>query len=650
MGRSFAWRGSTNVERAAETFRATFLTLLEKVVTEGDALIGDLGPGVFALVLPPPDGPASSALDNHQDAVDDALARIAQRRGNVASVTWAVLRDAAPAYEPDFRSWAGPHTRLLEGDIGIVFFVEPTAVARAVERAAGRHRLRAHLDEDEARVLVGDSQYLAELQIDALVAEALWTMRGLTAVAFEQVALLPEEFAAFDELAEALVRRFPGLALLPDGDSWSTELGPTCGHVSYRHLQQQRLVTGLDADALLARARLSDLFEDGSAVHRKIKPTSFVGVFPDVIYRQLGSCVEVMARDSDAGTRYIRRYDDDPPGRLDHLTLLATLAHQHHEFEGHMFRAEIGPRQALCLAGRQAVSLLAEPELIAGVLEAAGWARWRVRLFSTFEHGLIIADHDLTDEAFEVLTASTRLLAEDLFEDAGDAMAIDLSMQLDEPATGRCVLREVPGTFFELRERSTDAEQGAPPGRSAYYRGLCYEILGQSERAADCFSRALRYDRDDGELNLLLGRTLNDLGDFERATAFLENAVRALPDDPDASNSLGVAYQSVGDSQEAVRAFEHAAALSPEDPTILVNLGRAYFDTDRLDFAREVLSRAIERAPALFEAHASLAMLHFRSGERDDALEHARVALAERPDDETMRELVALLVTEGGEP
>jgi len=41
----------------------------------------------------------------------------------------------------------------------------------------------------------------------------------------------------------------------------------------------------------------------------------------------------------------------------------------------------------------------------------------------------------------------------------------------------------------------------------------------------ECFTKALRYDREDGELNLLLGRTLNDLDDFERAAAFLEKAV-----------------------------------------------------------------------------------------------------------------------------
>jgi len=119
--------------------------------------------------------------------------------------------------------------------------------------------------------------------------------------------------------------------------------------------------------------------------------------------------------------------------------------------------------------------------------------------------------------------------------------------------------------------------------------------------------------------------------------------VRALPEDADASNSLGVAYQSTGSNQDAVRAFERAAALSPDDPTILVNLGRAYVDTDRLDLAREILLRALERSPSLFEARASLAMLSLRAGEREDALQHARLALSSRPDDEAMRELDALL-------
>ncbi|MBN2361226.1 MAG: hypothetical protein JXR83_17355, partial [Deltaproteobacteria bacterium] len=65
-----------------------------------------------------------------------------------------------------------------------------------------------------------------------------------------------------------------------------------------------------------------------------------------------------------------------------------------------------------------------------------------------------------------------------------------------------------------------------------------------------------------------------------------------------------------------------------------------------LEYAREVLHRALERAPTLYEAHASLAMLHYRTGESADALAHARVALAARPDDEVMRELVALLMDE----
>ena len=650
VGRVFSG-GITALRAQAEgEFRAAFIALLEEVTTRGVAATGDLGPGIFALVLPPPDALRAPVEDEPHRAIDDALNRLTQRRGNVASVTWSALREAAPAFSPDYRRWGARFLSLLESDVGIIFFVDPSAIAREIERAASRFRLRADYDPEESCVLVSDGVYERALALDSAVAEALWTMRGPVVVAAERVTRLPAEFLEYDEMAEALLRRFPGLTLTPQDGAWQASVGPVSGRVSYRELVRQQRRAELDPDALLTRTRLSDLFDDGSCVHRKIKAPSFISAYPDTLYRSWGGCIEALARDGQDGTRYIRRFDDDPRGRYAHLSLMATMARSLHHFTGHMFRAEVGSRQAICIAGAQAVSLAAEPALVSGVLEAVGSPRHRVRLCSTFEHGLIIADHDLVEEAIEVLGASLRLLAVDLLEDAGDALRLELSMELDDHSSGCCELREVPGTYFELRERADQAERSGPPGRNAYFRGLCFEILGLPERALEHFTRALRYDRDDGELNLLLGRTLNDTGEFDRATAFLERAVRALPEDADASNSLGVAYQSMGASQEALRAFERAAALSPEDPTILVNLGRAYFDTDRLESARDMLTRALERAPALFEAHASLAMLHFRNGDRDDALEHARVALAERPEDETMRELVALLVSDPGEP
>lgn len=633
----------------AATFRAAFVELLDRAVDRGEAALGDLGPGFFGLVFPPVDADAEATAEERlQPAIDQTLERLTAQRRNVVTLTWTALRDARPPFEPDYRSWAGRHCAWLAGDAGLVFFVELAAAAREVELAAIAFGLEATTDLEHGCVTVRGGEYQVELELPALVAETLWTMVGATSAAHRFAAALPAKFAAYRALGDAIGRRFPGIALQCEGTHWHYQLGDRNDKLSYRRLLRQRRLSHLDNDAFLARATLRDLGESGDGLQRKIKSPRFTAAYPDVVQRSCGGHIVAIAHDDAETTRFVQRTPDDPAERCQHLELLAWMARQQHRFEGHAFRAEVGPLHALCIAGAQAVSLAADPALVAGALAAVGWRLHRVRLLARYEDELLIADAELVDEALDVLQASLRQLCEDLGDDCGDPLQLDLSMVLDQPAAGRCDLREVPGAYFELRDRAQSAQHSGPPGRDHYFRGLCHELLGQPRQSSERFLRALRYDQTDGELNLLVGRALNDLHEFERATSFLEKAVHALPDDADASNSLGVAYQCAGANQDAVRAFERAAALSPEDPTILVNLGRAYFDTDRLELAREVFNRALERSPSLYEAHASLAMLHYRTGEAADALAHARVALAERPDDEVMRELVALLVDDDG--
>lgn len=631
--------------RQATTFRAAFIDVLDRAVDRGEAVLGDLGPGFFALVFPPADAGADGSPEERlQPAIDQTLARLTAQRRNVVTLTWTALRDAHPPFKPDYRSWAGRHGGWLAGDAGLVFFVELAAAAREVELAAVAFGLDTSIDFDRGCVTVGDGEYQVEFELPALVAETLWTMVGATAAAHRFTAALPAKFTAYRTLGEALGRRFPSLALQCEGTHWRYQLDGTSGKLSYRRLLRQRRLSQLDNDAFLARATLRDLCDSGDGLQRKIKSPHFTTAYPDVVQHASGGHIVAIAHDDAETTRYVPRAADDPAERWQHLELLASMRRQHHRFEGHAFRAEIGPLHALCIAGAQAVSLAVDPALVAGALAATGWRLQRVRLLSRYEDELLIADADLVDEALDVLQASLRQLCEDLGNDCGDPLQLDLSMVLADPPAGHCELRDVPGAYFDLRDRAQVAQHNGPPGRDHYFRGLCHELLGQPSQSSERFLRALRYDQTDGELNLLVGRAFNDLHEFDRATSFLEKAVHALPDDADANNSLGVAYQCAGANQQAVRAFERAAALSPEDPTILVNLGRAYVDTERLEYAREVFNRALERAPSLYEAHASLAMLHYKTGEAADALAHARVALAERPDDEIMRELVALLI------
>ncbi|MFH1810335.1 MAG: tetratricopeptide repeat protein [Pseudomonadota bacterium] len=657
-------RGGETVPSMPEvSLREAFGDALDQAVRSGEACCRELSPEIFCLVVPPFDTRVSP--EQHHAGIDACLEKLSSSPDDVASLTWSALLKADPSFEPSFRSWAGPHAGLLDGEIGIVFFVDLEAVGQSLCDAIQRADYWAKRLPGESTVRVHHNGYLLDIGLEALLVETLWTMRGIEEVAADRARVVPLEFAAYSSMAAALMRRFPdldlavddgsmasslvrrspGLDLVVEPGSWLLILDGVVGQVPYRSLVRACRQRGLEPDAFLARCTFSDIV-DLRPVHLKIKAPAFVAAYPDCYVRDCQTFVEVLARDDDDGTHYVQRSSGDPPEREQHLQLLRAASLTKHRFEGHLFRVEVGASQAICLAGEQAASLTADPALLAGVLAAAGWQPSRVQVRSRHERGLVISDPDVVPQALEVLLDTLHQLLTDLSDDAGDTLSLDLCMWLDDAAQGSAELCEVPGVYFELRDRADMGDPSDAPGRASYYRGLCYELLGRSEKAVECFSRALRFDREDGELNLLLGRTLNDLGRFDRATGFLERAVRALPEDADASNSLGVAYQCSGASQAAVRAFEHAAALSPDDPTILVNLGRAYVDTDRLDLAREILLRALERAPSLFEARASLAMVSLRTGEREDALEHARLALSSNPEDEAMRELVALL-TEG---
>ena len=55
------------------------------------------------------------------------------------------------------------------------------------------------------------------------------------------------------------------------------------------------------------------------------------------------------------------------------------------------------------------------------------------------------------------------------------------------------------------------------------------------------------------------------------------------------------------------------------------------------------LEHALRVEPASAQAHASMAVLCHRTGERRRALHHARAALAEQPDDDRVRELLQMM-------
>jgi Flp pilus assembly protein TadD len=89
-----------------------------------------------------------------------------------------------------------------------------------------------------------------------------------------------------------------------------------------------------------------------------------------------------------------------------------------------------------------------------------------------------------------------------------------------------------------------------------------------------------------------------------------------------------------GNTHAAVVALERARELEPEKGSIREALARAYFRTQRIDAARVEFEKVLELDPVNDYAHFGLGMCLLRSGDRDGARGHLKMATIMRPDDE----------------
>jgi len=89
-----------------------------------------------------------------------------------------------------------------------------------------------------------------------------------------------------------------------------------------------------------------------------------------------------------------------------------------------------------------------------------------------------------------------------------------------------------------------------------------------------------------------------------------------------------------GDVHAAAVALERARELEPEKGSIREALARAYFRTGRFAAAEEEFRAVVEGDPVNDYAHFGLGMCLLRSGDRDGARGHLKIATTMRPDEE----------------
>ena len=131
-----------------------------------------------------------------------------------------------------------------------------------------------------------------------------------------------------------------------------------------------------------------------------------------------------------------------------------------------------------------------------------------------------------------------------------------------------------------------------------YARGICFERLGQWDKAEEDLTLALELsDEHPLVLNYLGYSWIEQHRRLDEALAMIEKAVERRPNDGFIVDSLGWARYRLGEYDIAVKYLERAAELQPNDPTINEHLGDALWKVGRQIEARYQWSHALSMDP-----------------------------------------------------
>lgn len=219
--------------------------------------------------------------------------------------------------------------------------------------------------------------------------------------------------------------------------------------------------------------------------------------------------------------------------------------------------------------------------------------------------------------------------------------------------------------------------------RWSYYRARMEASLGRHAEAIEAFRDALRVRPDYLPARLKLAESLLAQGEVEESRAIYEDLLQRDPQSAWAHYGLGKVQETRGDSRLALRHYRQACQLYPGFGPAHYALGLLYRDAGETEQARlhlaaysrhrfswpplsdplleevEALNqgglhslkraaeleaagllqesvleheRALEKNPALLQAHVNLISLYGRMGEREKAEQHYRAAVKAHPD------------------
>lgn len=168
---------------------------------------------------------------------------------------------------------------------------------------------------------------------------------------------------------------------------------------------------------------------------------------------------------------------------------------------------------------------------------------------------------------------------------------------------------------------------------SLYAQAIRLHQGGRVAEAMQVYEQILAKAPDHPGALYYLGAAHLEMDDARAALPYLRRALELRPErDANAWFALGLAAFTVGDYAQAVDAYRRSLQMDPSQIAIRNNLAVALGKLGRTDEAKRELASGDGEAANLSQT-VNLANLLIEQGREDEAEEHYRRALAERPDD-----------------
>ena len=163
--------------------------------------------------------------------------------------------------------------------------------------------------------------------------------------------------------------------------------------------------------------------------------------------------------------------------------------------------------------------------------------------------------------------------------------------------------------------------------RDAYVQlGIGYLQKGETERAKQPLSEALKLDPRSASANMVLALVFQQEGEYDAAEKHFRTALASEPENARLLNNYGAFLLDRERYQEALEYFNKAAAdtLYSERSRVFENLGIAYLRMGNIDAARENLERSLRLNIRQPRALLELAQIEFAEGNFVPAWNHYR--------------------------